>query len=411
MQCRWWLTGLICCMLGGAIPGCNAFQGAATDADEDLFAELDDLGVNGDAPAASAAPLADAGAASAAPATMTPAPPRWRLGDRFPLEKTVFQKVTQVGLGTPSAGSERLQLLLSLTVEEVSSERARFGVRYHRVRLVREMAGETFDYDSGSSTAAPPPAALAYAGMINDGFSFWLTTDGRVGDLVGFSEFLQRCAGRTTPENRQQVLTQLAQFQSGQGVASFVDDSVGMLPAEADGARTSAGLRIGSAWQLAPRQYQSPAPMVEQAHCIVKQLSPEAAEVSLFGKITPGAATSPIPGTMSVAIREGHATGQCQFDRRTGLPTKSHIERRVSMLVTLPDGTQVAQEKEVVTALESFPTELAAVQPPAGQLQPGEGTGIVRASAVEHAVGTGGPGQVASALFQTPAPPPQQRLP
>ena len=192
MQCRWWLTGLlICCMLGGAIPGCNAFQGAATDADEDLFAELDDLGVNSDAPAASAAPLADAGAAGAASATMTPAPPRWRLGDRFPLEKTVFQKVTQVGLGTPSAGSERLQLLLSLTVEEVSSERARFGVRYHRVRLVREMAGETFDYDSGSSTAAPPPAALAYAGMINDGFSFWLTTDGRVGDLVGFSEFLR----------------------------------------------------------------------------------------------------------------------------------------------------------------------------------------------------------------------------
>jgi hypothetical protein len=193
-------------------------------------------------------------------------------------------------------------------------------------------------------------------------------------------------------------------------VASFVDDSVGMLPAEADGARASAGLRIGSAWQLAPRQYQSPAPMVEQTHCIVKQLSPEAAEVSLFGKITPGSATSPIPGTMSVAIREGHATGQCHFDRRTGLPTKSHIERRVSMLVTLPDGTQVAQEKEVVTALASFPTELAAVQPPAGQLQPVDGAGVVRASAVEHAVGTGGPGQVTSALFQAPAPPPQ-RLP
>lgn len=297
-----------------------------------------------------------------------------------------------------------------MTVEEATADRARFTVRYHRVRLAREMAGESFDYDSGSSTTAPPPAVLAYAGMINDGFSFWLTADGHVGEAVGFSEFLQRCAGRTAPESRQQVLAQLAQFQTGQGVASFVDDSIGMLPAEVDGTRSSAGLRIGSAWQLAPRQYQSPAPMTEQAHCLIKQLTPEVAEVSLFGKITPGPATGPTPGATSVAIREGHATGQCLFDRRTGLPTKSHIERRISMLVTLPDGTQVAQEKEVVTALAAFPAELAAVQPPAGLQPSAEVSGVVRAGAVEHAAGSDGAGPVTSALFQTPAAPPQ-RLP
>lgn len=407
MRSPWWLTGLICCVLCGAIPGCDSFQGAAADLDDDLFADLDEPASAGDAPPAASPPPADVGGA---PPAMSPAAPRWRVGDRYPLEKTVFQKVTQVGLGAPSAGSERLQLLLSLTVEEATADKARFAVRYHRIRLVREMAGETFDYDSGSSTTTPPSAVLAYAGMINDGFSFWLAADGRIGDAVGFSEFLQRCASRTAPESRQQVLAQLAQFQTGQGVANFVDDSIGMLPVEADGTRSSAGLRIGSAWQLAPRQFQSPAPMTEQTHCLIKQLTPEVVEVSLFGKITPGPATSPIPGATSVAIREGHATGQCLFDRRTGLPTKSHIERRVSMLVTLPDGTQVAQEKEVVTALAAFPAELAAMQTPAGLQPPAEGSGVVRASAVEHAVGADRPGQVTSALFQTPTPPPQ-RLP
>lgn len=393
-------------MLGGALPGCSNFQGGPADTD-DLLSELEDLDAGGNAPSATSAPAANV---AAPPPTNPSAPPRWRIGDRFPLEKTVFQKLTQVGIGAPAAGNERLQLLLSLTVEEATADKARFGVRYHRVRLVRELAGETFDYDSGAAGATPPAAALAYAGMINDGFSFCLMADGRVGEVTGFQEFLQRCVSRTAPRDRPQVLAQLAQLQAGQCVASFIDDSIGMLPAETDASHPSAGLRIGSAWQTEPRQYQSPAPMVEQTHCLVKQLSPDAAEISLFGKITPGAPADAAPGTISVAIREGHATGQCLFDRRTGLPTRSHIERHVSMLVTLPDGSQVTQEKEVVTALAAYPAEQATVQPPAGLPQPPEGTGVIRASAVEQAVGTGGPGQATQALFTAPSAPPR-RLP
>lgn len=95
MRSPWWLTGLICCVLGGAIPGCDSFQGAAADLDDDLFADLEEPAPAGDAPPAASTPPSDAGGAAAA---MPPAAPRWRVGDRYPLEKTVFQKVTQVGL-------------------------------------------------------------------------------------------------------------------------------------------------------------------------------------------------------------------------------------------------------------------------------------------------------------------------
>lgn len=390
-------------MLLPALPGCGSFEGTAGDSDE-LFADLDEFETGDDAPAAGPT---EASAPSQTPAEGESAAPRWRVGDRYPLEKTVFQKITQVGVGVPSSGSERLQLQLSLTVEEATQDRARFAVRFHRVRLVREIAGESFDYDSGTGASAAPPAALAYAGMIDDGFSFWLAADGRLGEVVGMTEFLQRCAGRTPERDRQQVLAQLSQLREAQSVATFIDDSLGLLPAESSDPQGSAGLRIGSAWQLPPRQFQSPAPMVEQTHCLVKQLTQEAAEVSLFGKITPGPATGPSAGALTVTIRDGHSSGQCQFDRRTLLPTQSHVERHISMLVTLPDGTQIPQDKEVITRLRAFPAETGSTQSSAGAIPPLDTSAVIRAGGIEQAVGAGDSGQATQALFTAPSAPPR----
>lgn len=379
MYRRSWLTGMLFCALLAALPGCGRTRVDADTDSEDLLAELEGL----DAPAAK-----NGGDAPppAAPAALISVP--WIVGDRYPLEKTVFQKITQ---GGQPAGHERLQVLLSLAVDEVQGNRARFAVRYHKVRLQRDVGGQTCDYDS-SIGGPPPPAALAYAGMLDDGFSFWMEADRRVGEVVGFSEFLQRCVKRTPALQQPQVLTQLASLQTGHGIASFIDDSLGMLPAAND----PGGLRIGTAWPMAPRKFDGPAPMVEQAQCVVKQLTLQTAELNVSGKIVPGAATSTPAGAMSVVVREGLLTGQCRVDRLTGLPTQSHLERNFGVLVTLPDGTQVSQEKQVVTALTSFPVESA---------------GIVQAGVVEPAIGYGSAGVGVQPALHSEHGPPSRPLP
>src|SRR5581483_3711831 len=57
------------------------------------------------------------------------------VGQRFPLVKTVEQRLTQALPTGMSVGHSRLDLQLSLVVEEVRSRQHRLGVRYHRVRF------------------------------------------------------------------------------------------------------------------------------------------------------------------------------------------------------------------------------------------------------------------------------------
>jgi hypothetical protein len=57
---------------------------------------------------------------------------------------------------------------------------------------------------------------------------------------------------------------------------------------------------------------------------------------------------------MRVQLKGGHCAGSCTIDRRTGLPTQSEVNRYLEMLVQLPDGTEIAQRKEILTSTMSF---------------------------------------------------------
>ena len=89
--------------------------------------------------------------------------------------------------------------------------------------------------------------------------------------------------------------------------------------------------------------------MTTITRCVLKELSTNSAEVLLTGRIS----GSPNPMTiqdsevdMKVLVKGGHSTGTCRFDRKTGFPTDSRIQRSVELVVELPDGQKIQQIKE-----------------------------------------------------------------
>ena len=121
------------------------------------------------------------------------------VGDRFPLLKTVEQTLTQQTPAGPSLSRSTLELLLAIEVEEVRDGNKRLGVRYHRVRYRQDIAGEQVEYDSEAPPHSLPAELQIYAGLLDNGFSFWIDADNQISELVGFNEFLTRCVRMVPP--------------------------------------------------------------------------------------------------------------------------------------------------------------------------------------------------------------------
>jgi hypothetical protein len=272
------------------------------------------------------------------------------VGQRFPLMKTVEQRLTQVLPSGVTVGHSRLDLQLSLSVEEVRGDRRRLGVRYHRVRYQQDLGGQSVEYNSDMPSLNIPPEAVAYAGLKDNGFSFWIGADNQVLELVGFPDFLRRCAQHVPVDQRAAVMHQLQTLRTEDGLASFVDDSIGLLP----GAQLS-GLRVGSSWDLAPRTVSlgSGPGSTCTLRCLLKDLTDKSAEISLVGSIGPSSYTDELR-RVRLTVRNGQCTGQCTVDRTTGMPTRSRVERLLDMVAQLPDGTEIPQRKEVITTITAF---------------------------------------------------------
>ena len=328
------------------LSGCNYFQGSQADADADL-AELEDQDTK-DIESDSK------GRSSPAEGELEL---KLKVGDRFPLTKRVEQKLTQADGQGVSVYRSLTEMLLSLSVEEIRDGHKLLSVRYHRVRYGHDIAGKKVEYSSDSPQQAIPPEALAYAGLRENGFSFWIGPDNRVVELVGFAEFLQRCVKDVPPQHRQSVLAQLEGTHSENDLANFVDDGIGLLPYSDNPRHPAVAVKVGSAWDLKPRMSEGPIPMQVNTRCVLKDLTDSTAEISLIGKIVGDRAPVVVRDgnrEMKVFVKGGHCSGLCKIDRRTGLPTNSLVNRYLEMTVQLADGSEIQQRKDTLTSISSF---------------------------------------------------------
>ena len=303
--------------------------------------------------AASVAPLA---AAPAAPAPQSEL--GIKVGDRFPLLKTVEQTLRQPSPQGLSISRSTIEMLISITVEELRQPeplrpegnshqgQKRLKVKYDRIRFFQELPGlPRVEYDSNASAGPISPAARGFEGFKDNGFAFWLTGDNQLVELVGFDDFFNRCWRDVATEQRRQMFAAAAAPPT-EAIANFVDESVGLLPAMV--------IREGDAWTR-DRQISLPVPVRTNTKYTLRRLNAETAEIDVLGTIFPSSPPQPATGDLSLTIRGGQSFGSCLVDRRTGLPILSSIEQTLDMVVKAPDGSEFEQQKMTVTTIKSFP--------------------------------------------------------
>ena len=349
MPCFVYRFGLFFALLSFTLTGCsNPFQSAKTDDAElaDLDDELQSESTEKPSRIKPAARLPEAELEL-----------KLAVGTRFPLKKRIEQRLTQSdGEGGRLVNVSLLEMMLSLVVEEVQDGNKRLSVRYHKIRYGHNIAGRKVEYNSEDNTPVPTEA-LVYAGLKNNGFSFWIGPDNRVVELVGFQEFLQRCLQNVPPAYRDAVLHQLEGTQNEEGLANFVDDGIGLLPYSNDPRHPAVAVKVGSSWELRPRRTDAPIPMSVTTRCQVRNMNETSAEIGLMGKISgTGTPVAIQEGNrrMEVLLKGGYTNGICTVDRRTGLPTQSEVNRSLEMTVTLPNKKEISQRKEVLTSITSF---------------------------------------------------------
>ena len=230
--------------------GCGGTDSASADSDADLMTEL--LGPEDEAENPSQAHRESSGGGDSAesisssvltvsdsskPKTKNSTVPvgeklelRLKQGDRFPLVKTVEQTLVQKSDVVPAMARTKLELTLIITVEEVNNDAIRLGVQYSRVAYQHDVNGQQLSYDSANHQGAVPWDAIPYAGMVNNGFAFWIGRNNSIRELVGYKEFLERCVANVPLERRETLLSEISSRFGDDGVANFVDDTIGLLP-------------------------------------------------------------------------------------------------------------------------------------------------------------------------------------
>lgn len=319
---------------------------------------------------------------AAMPVTATAAGERLELrlqqGDRFPLIKTIEQTLVQKSQQYPAVAQTRLELTMAIQVEQVRSDAILLSVRYSRVAYAHDLNGQRLEYDSAVQQSLPPHDVQPYAGMVNNGFAFWLGRNNRIRELVGYQEFLQRCVEQVPVERRQSLLAEISQRFGDDGVANFIDDSIGLLPYD-DSVDQESATRVipGDVWTRETRLMQ-PAPIYLTSTYRLISLDARTAEIDITGRVASGETVAQGQHG-NLRITGGHSTGKCTVDRVTGLPLETNLTRFVSMVVRLPDGQEVPQDKQIVTRIRAFPeTRGPVVMPtlPPNTIQPAAASGF-----------------------------------
>lgn len=279
---------------------------------------------------------------------------RLQKGDRFPLIKTIEQTLIQKSQQFPAVAHTRLELTMAIQVEENLRDAVQLSVRYSRVVYAHDLNGDRLEFDSAVQQNSVPHDAQPYAGMVNNGFSFVLGRDNRIRELVGYQDFLQRCVAEVAPERRQTLLAEISTRFGDDGVASFVDESIGLLPYDG-GVDPDSATRVapGDVWTREHRM-MLPAPIYLTSTYRLISLDTRTAEIDITGRIASGETVTGT-NTASLRITGGHSLGKCTVDRATGLPLEMNQTSFVMMVVTLPDGQQFPQDKQITTTIRAFP--------------------------------------------------------
>lgn len=284
-----------------------------------------------------------------------------RVGDRFPLVKTVEQRVTQQQEGGDVTTSSRLAVTLFLEVSDVvSAETAGFAshnrnpgdtqltVRYTRVQFEQDLPGEAVDYDSDNPPSSIPQQARAYHALVGNGFSFWMDRRQQIRELVGFQDFVRSCLRDSTPQQRTQVWKSLTGKSSSDQIANFIDGSIGLLPPTAK--------KINHRWQQTRRVMQ-PVPVDLAFQYTLREIGETTALINIGGTAVPAAAVG--TDKVKVEIQGGSIRGQCTIDRRTGLPIQSRVEQVIEMTAHLGGGATFRQTKQTLTRINAINEELS----------------------------------------------------
>lgn len=289
---------------------------------------------------------------------------RLKVGDRFPLIKTVEQRLRQHSPsgGPTTASSSKLEMTLAITVEEIDQGVKTLGVRYQRVRYEHDIADEKVSYDSALFPKTVPDAAQVYHGLLDNGFSFELGADNRIVQVHDFESFLKRCVRHAPARQQKELLTRLVATQEDEGIANFVDDSVGMLPYNIDDLNAGGDVKVGTSWRK-NREIVRPFPMSIDTAYRLANINERYATLELFGKIQPARiqhASNTIQhagATEKMTLRGGHSFGTCTIDRESGLPIQSHVSRTMNLTLELPTGAKFDQTKDIVTTIRTFPEQ------------------------------------------------------
>ena len=298
---------------------------------------------------------------------------RLKQGDRFPLIKTVEQTLMQKSNDSPAMAQTKLELTIIIDVEQVKKDGILLGVKYSKVVYEHDVNGQHMLYDSGNHQGEVPWDALPYAGMVNNGFSFWLGRDNKIREMVGYREFLERCVAEVPLDRREVLLSEISNRFGDDGVANFVDDSIGLLPYDASvDADAASRVAPGDVW-IGERTLMQPIPIHMKSTYRLTAMDETSAEIDITGRISAGDAVGNDQKSR-LRITGGHSLGRCIVDRSTGLPTDMNLTRFINMKIVTPDQREIVQEKQIVTTIRAFP-EMR--RPVAGQR---ENSGVRQAS-------------------------------
>ena len=290
---------------------------------------------------------------------------RLKVGEQIPLIKTIEQRLKQISSqgGPPVESTSMLTMTLVIRVEDITDGIKRLGVKYQQVRYEHDIAGEKVRYDSAIPEKSIPEAAQAYQGLVDNGFSFLLGADNRIVKVIEFDAFLKRCARFAPPDQQRELLNKLVASQEDEGIANFVDDSIGMLPYNIDSRDAGGSVKVGDTWRK-NRQIGRPIPMTIDTMYKLDSLNPRYANVELFGQIVPakiervGNTPQQQMGiTEKMSLRNGHCYGTCTIDRESGLPIQSRVVRQMQLTLELPTGAKFDQQKEIITTIRAFPQQ------------------------------------------------------
>ena len=284
-----------------------------------------------------------------------------KVGDRFPLLKTIEQTLVQQSSVGPVTSRSNLTLMFAITVDEEDTGRRKLGVRYQRVKYRQEILGEMTEYDSQTNPEYVPDALQVYHGLAGNSFSFWIGANNRIVEVIEFDQFLKRCVRHAPPHKQQELLTRIVATQEDEGFANFVDESIGLLPYNPQASGRETAVREGQQWATT-RTIMRPLPMKMRTGYTLGSLSRDRAGIIIQGTIEPIKASQlgpiqQVATRQSISLKKGTITGSCMIDCASGLPLTSRVTRQMDMTVEVPGRRPFEQRKTIVTTIESFPTE------------------------------------------------------